>query len=212
MLSFKKIISLILLIFFLLLFLNLFYNIYLFVKYPIGYRNHITKYSKEFDVDPYLIAAIINVESRYDSMAESTKEARGLMQIAPSTGKWASEVLEIEGYLEEDLFEPELNIRIGSWYISRLLMEFDNNIENVILAYNAGSGNVKKWLNNKEYSLDTRSVHNIPFKETEDYIFRVKDSYKVYKKVYNKKMLNKYFEDSFSVRSLHKAKELLKIN
>lgn len=207
----KKLFKILLLIILLIILINFISSIYLFVKYPIGYRNHISRYAKEFDVDPYLVAAIINVESRYDSDARSIKEAKGLMQIGPNTGQWASEVLGLEDYSEERLFEPELNIKIGSWYISRLLMEFDNNIENVILAYNAGSGNVKKWLDNKEYSLDGKNINSIPFKETEDYIVRVKDSYSVYKKVYNQKILNKYFEDSFFVKLLHGVKELLKI-
>ncbi len=61
-----------------------------------SYKNSINTYSKEFGVDPYLVAAIINVESSYDKMALSNKEARGLMQISPSTGRWAAEDLEIE--------------------------------------------------------------------------------------------------------------------
>ena len=103
--------------------------------------------------------------AKYDTYAVSNKEAKGLMQISPQTGKWASEVLSIEGYSEDDLFDPEINIRIGTWYLSVLLKEFNNNIDLVLAAYNAGSGNVNKWLNNREYSLDGNSLSRIPLRK-----------------------------------------------
>src|SRR5699024_5585468 len=114
---------------------------------------------------PYLIASIINVESRYDKLAVSHKEAKGLMQISPQTGQWASEVLEIKNYSEQDLFEPDLNIQIGTWYINRLLDEFNGNMDLVLAAYNAGSGNVSKWISDEEYCSDGINLDKIPFKE-----------------------------------------------
>lgn len=207
----KKVIKFTILLVLIAIMVNFAIDIYYFVKYPIGYRKYISEYSEEFDVDPHLVTAIINVESRYDKDAESQKGAKGLMQIAPITGQWASEVLGIEGYTEEDLFNPEMNIRIGTWYISRLLLEFDNNLDNVILAYNAGSGNVQKWLKDKDYSSDGKNIDHIPFKETRDYIARVKNSYKVYKTTYDKKILNEYVEDSFLVDILHKVKKIFTI-
>lgn len=156
--------------------------------YPIGYKDYINKYSKEYGIDPFLVAAIINVESKYNKNAVSPKEAKGLMQIGTQTGKWASEELEIESYREDMLFDPETNIKIGTWYINRLNKEFNGNLDLVLAAYNAGSGNVSKWLENKNYSKDNINLHKIPFKETENYLKRVKTNYKIYKILYKHHM------------------------
>lgn len=179
------------------------------IKYPLAYRNIIVKYSKEYDIDPYLVASIINVESRYDKLALSSKEAKGLMQIGPQTGQWASEILEIDNYSEDDLFEVDLNIRIGSWYINRLFSEFDGNLDLVLAAYNAGSGNVNKWISNKDYSSDGINLDKIPFKETEDYLVRVEKNYKVYSKVYKDYLFNWEDEDSFYINFLHNIRRIL---
>lgn len=156
--------------------------------YPIGYKDIINKYSKEYDVDPFLVAAIINVESKYDKDAISNKDARGLMQIMPATGEWAAEVLQIKNYNLKLLHEPEINIKLGAWYISQLKKEFNNNMELVYASYNAGSGNVGKWLQDKTYSIDGKSLEDIPFNQTKEYVEKVNFNYNMYKIVYNKYM------------------------
>ena len=183
---------------------------FLATRYPIGYGSLIVKYSKEYNIDPYLVASIINVESKYDKYAISSKEARGLMQIGPQTGQWASEEIGIEGYNEDLLFDPDTNIKIGTWYIDRLFKEFDGKLDLVLAAYNAGSGNVSKWLLDEDICKDGVNLNKIPFKETEDYLVRVKDSYKVYSKVYKKHLLNSDDEDSFYINLLHNIRRTLK--
>ena len=165
---------------------------------PIGYKDYINKYSNEYDIDPYLIAAIINVESKYNKEAISTKKAKGLMQIGPNTGEWGAKELGIEGYTEEMLFDPELNIRIGTWYLRQLKGQFDSDLRLVLAAYNAGSGNVSKWLVDKNYSYDGIKLSRIPFKETEEYLERVENNYKIYKLVYKF-----YMEKPDSINSLY---------
>ncbi len=78
------------------------------ITYPLGYLDLIKKYSKEYNVDPYLVAAIINVESRYDKEAISSKKARGLMQISPTTGEWAAQELAIEDFTLENYLNQKL--------------------------------------------------------------------------------------------------------
>lgn len=156
--------------------------------YPIGYKDIINKYSKEYNVDPFLVAAIINVESKYDKDAISNKDARGLMQIMPGTGEWAAEVLQIENYNLRLLLEPETNIKFGAWYISQLKKEFNNNMDLVYAAYNAGSGNVGKWLQDKAYSNDGKNLEDIPFNQTKEYVEKVNLNYNIYKLVYDKYM------------------------
>lgn len=152
--------------------------------YPLSYENLIGEYSTKYGIDPYLVAAIINVESNYDKNAISHKEARGLMQISETTGHWASEVLSIDDFDLNLLFEPKTNIMIGTWYLNVLSKEFNNNIQLILAAYNGGSGNVTKWLNNEEYCEDGKTLKKIPFEETEEYVQKVLKNEKVYKVLY----------------------------
>ncbi|WP_229768585.1 lytic transglycosylase domain-containing protein [Tissierella pigra] len=179
-------------------------------KYPIGYKSAIVKYSNEYNLDPYLVASIINVESKYDKNAISSKEAKGLMQIAPQTGQWAGEVLGIENYNAEMLFDPEVNIRIGTWYLNNLFTEFNGDLDLVLAAYNAGSGNVSKWLDNEEYCRDGVTLSVIPFKETKDYLVKIQDNYKVYSSVYKEYIMNPTDKDSLYINLLHNIRRVLK--
>ncbi len=155
--------------------------------YPLNYRKYINQYSKEYDLDPFLVAAVINVESKYDERAKSSKNARGLMQIGEQTGLWASEELEIEGYEEDLLYDPETNIKIGTWYLNKLNKEFQENLDLVLAAYNGGSGNVSKWLKEEKYSIDGKKLHHIPFPETQGYLKKVKANYQIYMIVHQNK-------------------------
>lgn len=151
------------------------------IAYPFHYRELIMEYSEIYGVDPYLVVSIIRNESKFNPNAVSRKEARGLMQIAPITGEWASEKLQIENYTHERLYEPQLNIQIGCWYLSILKEQFHNNINLMVAAYNAGNGNVSKWLDNPEYSADGKALTHIPFKETRTYQERVLRDYEYYR-------------------------------
>ena len=159
-------------------------NLIIKTKYPIGYKNYINKYSKEYGIDPYLTASIINVESNFDVKAKSSKDARGLMQISPVTADWAAKELDLTDFTLESLYEPDINIRIGCWYLSVLAKEYDNNLEVILAAYNGGSGNVNKWLSNKKYSDDGRNLKEIPFKETKEYVEKVIKNREMYEKIY----------------------------
>ena len=186
-------------------------NLYFTVNYPISYTNSINIYSKQFNVDPYLVAAIINVESSYDKTAISNKEARGLMQISPTTGQWAAEDLSIEDFSLDLLFEPEINIMIGTWYLNILSNEFDHNIQLILAAYNGGSGNVTKWLENDEYCEDGVYLKKIPFEETRDYVEKVLKNYKIYKILYRDefdKLSTK--EESYFILMIHNFKKIIR--
>lgn len=182
--TFKNLIKTIIII----LLFAIFIGVIITTLYPIGYKDIINKYSKEYNVDPFLVASIINVESKYNKDATSNKDARGLMQIMPKTGEWAAESLNAENYNSKLLYDPEINIRFGTWYIGQLQKEFNNNMDLVYAAYNAGSGNVGKWLQDKNHSTDGKNLENIPFIQTEEYVKKVNLNYKVYSFVYNKYM------------------------
>ncbi len=152
--------------------------------YPLKYQASIESNAKIYDLDPLFVAAVINVESRFKADAESSKGAKGLMQICDPTAVWASEVLDNETFEIDHLYNPIVNIEIGCWYLDRLRLEFGDKQQLILAAYNGGSGNVTKWLNNKEYSNDGETLTNIPFAETAEYVEKVMDQYAIYKELY----------------------------
>lgn len=155
--------------------------------YPLHYENYIIKYSAEYNLDPFLVASVIREESRFYKSAESPKGARGLMQITPPTGEWIAGQMGIDNYEVDMLYDPEVNIRFGCWYLDNLRNQF-GDMKLVIAAYNGGRGNVTKWLMNKDYSRDGRELHHIPFKETRNYVIKVEKSYKIYQLLYKNKI------------------------
>ncbi len=152
-------------------------------RYPLEYSDIVEKYSEQYDLDPYLVLAVINVESRFRHDAVSHKNARGLMQITVKTGEWIAGELRIDDYSVDKLFDPEINIMIGCWYLSALYQQF-GDLDLMLAAYNAGSGNVSQWLRNGKYSPDGKRLDNIPFKETEQYLVKVKNTQDMYKRLY----------------------------
>jgi soluble lytic murein transglycosylase len=154
------------------------------LAYPLKYKEYVFKYSLQNNIDPYLVFAIIKAESGFKPEAISRKNARGLMQISEKTAMWGAESLGLENFAYETLFDPEINIMIGCWYIAILMKEFDNDIDLVITAYNGGSGNVNDWLRDKNYSDSGTKLDKIPFRETELFLKRVKNYYYVYSKLY----------------------------
>ncbi|WP_331722117.1 lytic transglycosylase domain-containing protein [Alkalithermobacter thermoalcaliphilus] len=150
------------------------------VMYPIHYHEYVYEYSKEYNLDPYLVFAIIRTESKFFPYAKSRKGAKGLMQIAPITENWAKEEL---NKTKVNIYDPKTNIHIGCWYLNKLFNQF-NDLDLVIAAYNGGSGNVDRWLTDERYSYNGINLTNIPFKETKEYVKKVKESFTIYKKLY----------------------------
>ncbi|MGE5630004.1 MAG: lytic transglycosylase domain-containing protein [Caulobacteraceae bacterium] len=153
--------------------------------YPLKYDEIIIGNGKKYGIDPALIAALIKTESNFDTYAESKKGARGLMQITPSTGQWIAEQTNTKKYDANILYDPETNIQLGCWYIKHLNEYYRGDFELVFAAYNGGSGNVDKWLKDENLSSNGKNLDTIPFKETENFVKRVKLNYSIYKKIYN---------------------------
>lgn len=152
--------------------------------YPLYYKEYIIKYSQEYELPAPLVAAVIRTESNFDIFAESSKGAKGLMQITPTTGSWIADKLVVENYNEDMLFDPEINIRFGCWYIRNLFDYYNNNQTSSFAAYNGGSGNVDKWLDNQELSRDGKNLDYIPFKETSNFVEKVNKNFNIYTKLY----------------------------
>jgi len=152
--------------------------------YPMEYYNIVATNSEKYEVDPLMIMSIIRAESGFDEKATSTKSARGLMQIREDTATWCADCLDIDKFNIQNLYNPDTNILLGTWYFHSLMDEYNGDTRLCIAAYNAGTGNVKKWLKNPEYSADGKTLTKIPFPETEKYINKVMNNYKIYNKLY----------------------------
>ena len=114
--------------------------------YKTDYLEYVEKYADEYNVDKYLIYAIIKAESNFDEKAVSSKGAKGLMQLMQTTAEEIAEKINIE-VSEENILEPDININLGTKYISILIKKYEN-INLALAAYNAGSGNVDGWISN----------------------------------------------------------------
>lgn len=107
--------------------------------YPIKHSEYIEEYAYEYNLDPWLVVSVIWVESKFDEKATSSKDARGLMQITPETGKWISKNMKLDSFDSEQLYDPETNIKLGCWYLDSLKTQFNNELSVAIAAYNGGS-------------------------------------------------------------------------
>lgn len=152
-------------------------------SYRLDYPELIAESANEYGLDRYLVAAVIHVESGNDPDAVSKSGALGLMQVMPETGEWIAGKLGLSDFTPEQLKTPEVNIRMGCWYLSFLQERFQGNRINMIAAYNAGHGNVEKWLADGELSRDGQLYH-IPIEETEKYVEKVQRAYEKYKTLY----------------------------
>src|SRR5690606_24055372 len=119
---------------------------FLKLLYPFPFRAGVERAAADAGLDPYLVAAVAKVESGFNPRAVSPKGARGLMQVMPDTGAWVARQIGWERYHPDLLFEPEISLRIGAWYLAHLRRAFDGRLVPALAADNAGRGNVGRWL------------------------------------------------------------------
>ena len=153
--------------------------------YPYPYQDEVRTYAEEYQVDSDLVMAVIKTESNFNQEAVSHRGAVGLMQIMPATADWIASQLEDESFTQEKLYEPDLNIRYGIWYLAELQREFDDNTVLVLMAYNAGRGNVRTWMEENHWNMSFNNVEAIPFGETREYVKRVMKYREKYRKLYH---------------------------
>ncbi len=151
--------------------------------YPLKYRAEIGKYAGRNRLDPYLIAAVISVESGFDARSNSNAGARGLMQLLPGTARDVAANLHDSDFSPDSLYDPDTNIRYGTWYLAKLTKRYDSTVF-ALAAYNGGGTNMDKWLRGKETSSERDVIAKIPFKETREFVSRVTRTKEVYRRLY----------------------------
>jgi soluble lytic murein transglycosylase len=158
-------------------------NLFL-LAYPLGNPSWINPYAKKHKLDAAFLSAVILEESRFNPQAVSPAGARGLMQVLPSTANQIVQRIKVRPYSESLLFDPEMNLRLGSWYLSSLLEEFGGKETLALAAYNAGPHMVRQWIAKTPAMREDEFVENIPYAETRNYVIRVLSSAQVYRMLY----------------------------
>lgn len=148
-------------------------------SYKTTYLSTIKLECKNYNLDENLILGIIKAESKFKVNSVSNANAKGLMQILPSTGEWIAKKLSIQNYKEEDLFDYAINIKFGCYYVRYLLNYYNQNEKLSICAYNAGMGIVDSWLENSDYSKNGE-LTSIPYNETKKYLKKVQFNKSIY--------------------------------
>ena len=135
-------------------------------------------HSRNYDLDPALLAAVIYQESRFRADARSRAGAVGLMQLLPSTAMGIAIRTGGTRFRVSDLYDPEINVRYGCWYLRHLLDRYEDE-QTALAAYNAGQANVDRW---------RREGRGIQFAETRDYVARVDELKDIYRELYGDRL------------------------
>jgi soluble lytic murein transglycosylase len=146
--------------------------------YPLRYEQIVRGHARNYDLDPALLAAVIYQESKFKASARSSSGAIGLMQLLPDTAKGIAVHTGGTSFRVDDLYDPEINVRYGAWYLRHLLQKYGDE-RTALAAYNAGQDNVDRW---------RRSGLGIQFPETRAYVKRVEDLKQIYRDAYSKEL------------------------
>jgi soluble lytic murein transglycosylase len=141
---------------------------YLRLRYPLAYDHIVRNHARNYRLDPALLAAVIYQESKFRPDARSESGAIGLMQLLPETAQGIALRTGGSGFRVQDLYDPELNVRYGSWYLRHLLDRY-GTVEQALAAYNGGQGNVDR---------------GVRFPETEAYVERVRELQRIYRRAH----------------------------
>ena len=152
--------------------------------YPTKYSQYVEKYCKEYEVDKYLIYAMIKAESNFKEEVVSHKGANGIMQLMYPTAKEVARKLDLS-INKDTVMEPKVNINLGTKYISLLIEKYDN-VGLALAAYNAGKTNVDSWIKDGTIKKDGSNLENIPYKETNTYVRKILRNYKIYEYIYKR--------------------------
>jgi len=142
--------------------------------HPLKYEQIVRGHARNYRLDAALLAAVIDQESKFDAEAKSSSGAIGLMQLQPETAKGIALRTGGSRFRVADLYDPEINIRYGSWYLRHLLDKYGDE-RTALAAYNAGQRNVDEWL---------RRGRGIEFAETRHYVSRVEHLKALYRRAY----------------------------
>jgi soluble lytic murein transglycosylase len=142
--------------------------------YPLRYESIVRGHARNYDLDPAFLAAVIEQESKFRADARSSAGAIGLMQLQPTTAEGIATRTGGTKFVLSDLYNPELNVRYGAWYLHHLMTKYGDE-RLALAAYNAGQRNVDRW---------RAAGEGVQFAETRAYVDRVERLKKIYRRAY----------------------------
>ena len=150
------------------------------ITLPLRHEDIIRQQAREKGLDPSLVAAVIYAESHFRDGQTSPAGALGLMQITPETARYIARKSGGTAFVVGDLATPQVNIAYGAYYLRYLLRRYDGNEASALAAYNAGEGNVDRWIASARARDRALSIDAIPYPETRAYVTRVQDAKRDY--------------------------------
>jgi soluble lytic murein transglycosylase len=157
------------------------------LAFPMPYRPSLEANSKLRDLDPFMVAALIRQESEFNPLALSRAKAYGLTQVMPATGRELSRKMGVRKFTTKMLYEPELNLKLGTYYLRMMLDQLGGQWEATLAAYNAGKSRVDSWKTYAAFEEPAEFIESIPFTETRDYVQIVMRNADVYRRLYGPK-------------------------
>ncbi|MFI5317317.1 MAG: transglycosylase SLT domain-containing protein [Myxococcota bacterium] len=154
------------------------------LAWPRAFGEWVTGATREFSFDPALVWAIMREESAYRAQVSSPAGALGLMQLMPPTAGRVAGEIGLTGFVAERLYDPETNIRLGTFYLRSLIERFDGSRPLAIASYNAGPEAVGRWLEKDSSVKPDAFVESVTYGETRRYLRRVLRSYRIYQLLY----------------------------
>ena len=156
------------------------------MEYPCRYSEYVEYYAGKYNIDPLILYSFIRTESNFNPNAQSNVGARGLMQITEETFDWIkSKIAPTEQLTFDDLYDPETNIRFGTYFVCYCLKKYDNHLATAAAAYHNGLGAVDALLTETQYSTDGVTLEHYPYPQMRQYVKKITESYQRYSEIYN---------------------------
>jgi soluble lytic murein transglycosylase len=159
--------------------------------FPTPFVVSLLKHSAPRSVDPRFVLSIMRQESRYRADVKSNAAARGLMQFISSTANTTAAKAGLSSFSQDDLYNPDISILLGSQYIADLFKTFPEQPHAVAASYNGGDDNVRRWMQRSRSNSPDQYVPEIVFTQTKDYVYKVMANYRIYQFLYEKDLRSK---------------------
>jgi soluble lytic murein transglycosylase len=154
--------------------------------YPAPYRDALNSYCAAQDVDPRLILALARQESRFNPSVKSAAAARGLLQFIAETALKLAGEEGMEDFRLDDVYNPQIAVRLAVRYVADLLKLFPDNPHAVAASYNTGEQNVERWIFRAATGDPDRLLAEIAIPETKDYVAKVMNNFRAYRQLYTR--------------------------